>query len=336
MSRRLRYQVAASLDGFIAGPRGDYDWIVMDPAIDFGALFAEFDTAVMGRKTYEVQSAQGNHGAMPGMDAIVFSKTLPPATYPGVRITNDDPATVVKALKAKSGRDIWLYGGGEMFRTLLDAGLVDTVEIAVIPVLLGAGVPLLPPGARWTLVLSDTKTLPASGIMVLAYAVTGSTAPAPRIAFIKADTAAPVGRVVASTKARAKSAARKASSPVKAGKTAPPKTIDAYLKGLRPDQKAAVQRLRQIIHAAAPRAEECISYQIPAFRLDGKGLIWFGAGANHSAIYSVTESYKGEFKGYDTSGKGTLRFPLDKPVPVALVRKLVKRRMQKIAAKPKR
>src|SRR5688572_9657920 len=65
MSRRLRYQVAVSLDGFIAGPNGEYDWIVMDPSIDFAALFKEFDTAVMGRKTYEVLTAQGGHGAMP-------------------------------------------------------------------------------------------------------------------------------------------------------------------------------------------------------------------------------------------------------------------------------
>jgi dihydrofolate reductase len=90
MSRRLRYQVAASLDGFIAGPDGDYDWIVMDPAIDFGALYAEFDTAVMGRKTYEVQTAQGGHGAMPGMEVIVFSRTLV-ATLQACG-SRDDPA----------------------------------------------------------------------------------------------------------------------------------------------------------------------------------------------------------------------------------------------------
>jgi dihydrofolate reductase len=185
MSRRLRYGVAVSLDGFIAGPNGEYDWIVMDPSIDFAAMQKEFDTAVMGRKTYEVVAAQGGHGAMPGLDVVVFSRTLPPATYPGVRIVSDHPGTVVATLKEKPGRDIWLYGGGALFRSLLDAGLVDTVEVAVVPVLLGSGVPLLPPGAATKLILADQKMLPASGIMVLSYSVPGGVGPAPRIRYIK-------------------------------------------------------------------------------------------------------------------------------------------------------
>ncbi|PYO09791.1 MAG: dihydrofolate reductase [Gemmatimonadetes bacterium] len=186
MSRRLRYHVAVSLDGFIAGPNGEYDWIVADPSIDFAALFKEFDTAVMGRKTYELLTAQGGHGAMPGLEVVVFSRTLPAATYPGVRIFNDDPSKIVAALKAKPGRDIWLFGGGILFRSLLDAGLVDTVEVAVIPVLLGAGVPLLPPGATTKLVLADQKTLPASGIVALSYSVPGGVGPAPSIRYVKA------------------------------------------------------------------------------------------------------------------------------------------------------
>jgi dihydrofolate reductase len=186
MSRRLRYQVAVSLDGFIAGPNGEYDWIIMDPSIDFASLYKEFDTAVLGRKTYEVLTAQGGHGAMPGLEVVVFSRTLRPATYSGVRIVNDDPREVVAALKAKPGRDIWLFGGGALFRSLIDAGLVDTVEVAVVPVLLGAGVPLLPPGAATKLKLGDQKTLPASGIVALSYSVPGGVGPAPRIRYIKA------------------------------------------------------------------------------------------------------------------------------------------------------
>src|SRR5262245_66293312 len=97
MSRRLRYQVAMSLDGFIAGPNGEYDWIVMDPSIDFAALYKEFDTVVMGRKTYEVTTMQGGHGEMPGIDVIVFWRTIPAATYPGVRGLTDDRARAVAA-----------------------------------------------------------------------------------------------------------------------------------------------------------------------------------------------------------------------------------------------
>jgi dihydrofolate reductase len=119
----------------------------MDRSIDFGALFKEFDTAVMGRKTYEAMAAQGG-GAMPGLDVVVFSRTLPASKRRGVEIVNGDPAKTVAALKEKPGRDIWLFGGGSLFRSLLDARLVDTVEVAVMPVLIGDGIPLLPPGAR--------------------------------------------------------------------------------------------------------------------------------------------------------------------------------------------
>jgi dihydrofolate reductase len=191
MSRQLRYQVAMSLDGFIADPNGGYDWIMPDPAIDFAALYAEFDVAVMGRKTYEVMTAQGGDGAIKGIDVVVFSRTLPAKTYPGVRITSEDPRDVVAALKAQAGRDIWLFGGGALFRSLLDAGLVDTVEVAVMPVLLGTGVPLLPPGeAATSLVLADQKVLGKSGIVMLAYSVRGGSGPAPRIRYLKAAEAA--------------------------------------------------------------------------------------------------------------------------------------------------
>jgi len=169
--RRLRYQVATSLDGYIAGPQGEFDWIVMDPDIDFAALFAQFDTLVMGRKTFLATAQQGG-GGMPGVDVVVFSRRLNPADYPDVSIVNTDPVERVQSLKAAAGKDIWLFGGGELFRTLLEAGLVDTVETAVVPVLLGGGIPLLPQTtSRTRLTLTTHRLYPKSGIVLLEYAI---------------------------------------------------------------------------------------------------------------------------------------------------------------------
>ncbi len=110
---------------------------------------------------------------------------------------------------------------------------------------------------------------------------------------------------------------------------AKPKTIDEYLAALSEDKRAALEKLRKTIRAAAPKAEECISYQLAAFRQNGM-LVAFGATANHCAFYlmssSTVEAHKDELKDYDTS-KGTIRFQADKPLPVALVRKLVKARI---------
>ncbi|HXI86517.1 MAG TPA: dihydrofolate reductase family protein [Parvularculaceae bacterium] len=162
--------MAASLDGFIAGPNGEYDWIMPDPAVDFMELYKEFDTALMGRLTFEL--AESGPGArLPGMQTIVCSRTLRSADFPKFTITPDAVAAVA-ALKSESGKDIWLFGGGALFRSLLDAGLADTVEVEVMPVLLGQGAPLLPGGARpYGLQLSHCKAKP-NGIVSLSYIAT--------------------------------------------------------------------------------------------------------------------------------------------------------------------
>jgi dihydrofolate reductase len=168
--RRVRYNVAMSLDGYIAGPGGEYDWIIMDPAIDFGALFAQFDVVLMGRATFEVSASQMNGGGMFGIRAIVCSRTLEAADYPGLSIVKDAAAAVAE-LKNQEGKDIWLMGGGALFHRLLEAGLVDTVEIALIPVLLGGGIPMLPPPCRKVkLELTSSKDL-STGIVLLTYNV---------------------------------------------------------------------------------------------------------------------------------------------------------------------
>ncbi len=109
-----------------------------------------------------------------------------------------------------------------------------------------------------------------------------------------------------------------------------PKTINEYLAVLSEDKRAALEKLRKTIKAAAPKAEECISYRLPAFRLDGKMLVAFGAAGNHCAFYPMSsttvQAHKDELKGYDTS-KGTIRFQTDHPLPAPLVRKLVRARI---------
>ena len=169
--RRVRYVVAMSLDGYIAGPNGEADWIIMDPEIDFRALFEQFDTFLLGRRTFEGMGGAG--GGQSGAQTIVFSRTLRQQDYPNVTIVSDNPEQVVADLRSNPGKDIWLFGGGRLCRSLLDARLVDAVEVSVIPVLLGEGIPLLPAkpsSERFELKLTGSRTFD-SGIVSLEYAV---------------------------------------------------------------------------------------------------------------------------------------------------------------------
>ena len=112
-----------------------------------------------------------------------------------------------------------------------------------------------------------------------------------------------------------------------------PKTIDEYLASVNANHRDALQKIREAIHAVAPNAEECMSYAIPAFRLNGRLLVGFAAWSNHCSFYAMSsktlKKFRNELRNFQTS-KGTLRFSPGKPMPVALVKKLVKARVAQI------
>ena len=168
--RLVRFGGAMSLDGYIAGPTGEYDWIVMDPEIDFAAMTSQFDTFLIGRKTFDAMKRMGNEAkSTRGITNIVLSRTLRPADYPRVRIESD-AVRLVTELRTQPGKDIAIFGGGELFRSLLAVGLVDRIEMSLIPVLLGGGIPLLPPPAgRARLKLRGQKVYPKTGTISLEY-----------------------------------------------------------------------------------------------------------------------------------------------------------------------
>jgi dihydrofolate reductase len=169
--RKIRYGVAMSLDGYIAGPNGEADWIVIDSEVNFAEIWAQFDTLLMGRRTYEAAIARLGKASFQGMKTFVVSRTLRQEDHPEVTILSELSQDWLKALRTQSGKDIWLMGGGELFRFLLERDAVDTIEVSVIPVLLGGGVPLLPPPAQRTQLSLSNHRIYRSGQLSLIYDV---------------------------------------------------------------------------------------------------------------------------------------------------------------------
>jgi dihydrofolate reductase len=170
--RRLRYNVAMSLDGFIADSQHRFDWIPNDDTVDFAALFARVDTYILGRRTYETVLANGEAPWNPGARVYVVSSTLAAGPRGAVTVVRDDPVALARSLRREAGDgEIWLFGGGQLFATLLAAKQVDTVEVTVVPVLLGGGVPVvafLP--QRMPLVFTRSHVY-SSGMIALYYAL---------------------------------------------------------------------------------------------------------------------------------------------------------------------
>ena len=169
--RKIRYAVAMSLDGYIAGPKGEADWIEPEPEFDFGKLWAQFDTGLMGRHTYEVAKVRLGEAAFQGMKTFVVSRTLRQEDNPSVTILSGLDRNWLESLRAESGKDIWLFGGGELFRYLLAMGMVDTVEVSVKPILLGGGLTLLPPPAERTKLKLTKHEVYTLGTLALTYEI---------------------------------------------------------------------------------------------------------------------------------------------------------------------
>jgi dihydrofolate reductase len=170
--RRICYNVAMSLDGYIADAHDAFDWIPNDDTVDFAALFARVDTYLIGRRTYETVLANGTPPWEPGTRVYVISRTLTPGSHGDVTVVAGDPVTLASSLRHEPGDgEIWLFGGGQLFATLLAANQVDAVELTIVPVLLGSGVPVVAAMPnRASLRLTHSHVYP-SGMVALHYSV---------------------------------------------------------------------------------------------------------------------------------------------------------------------
>lgn len=169
-ARRVRLFIATSLDGYIAGPNGEIDWLFTDQDYGYSAFADSIDTVFMGRRSYETSLAFGEW-PHPGKETIVFSRRGIAVASPTTVVTDCPPGDVVAGLRDEPGKDFWLLGGGELIKGFLDAGLIDEAVIAVHPIILGDGIPLIPKDTRVAkLILKDQQPY-ETGLVILSYDV---------------------------------------------------------------------------------------------------------------------------------------------------------------------
>jgi dihydrofolate reductase len=166
--RKVVLALGISIDGYIARPNGEVDNLFMPKDYSMAPFFKTIDTSIMGRKTLEVSLKMG--GTFGGsMATYVFSRSKPPGERDGMMFTNKSPAALISQLRKRPGKNIWLMGGGELARDFLKADLVDELQIGIVPVLLGEGIPLFLPGfPQRDFELVENKTY-SRGLIVVEY-----------------------------------------------------------------------------------------------------------------------------------------------------------------------
>ena len=167
--RKVVLLTSTSLDGYIARPDGAFDFLYQPKDLSMAAFFANIDTYILGRKTYDVARKMGGSHFPPSAKVYVFSRTLPPGESGGYIFTQDSPTSFIAQIRKHSGKDIWLMGGGELARDFLQADLVDEIHLGLMPILLGEGIPLFPPGfAQREFSLTENNTYD-KGVIRLVY-----------------------------------------------------------------------------------------------------------------------------------------------------------------------
>ena len=167
--RKVVASLGISIDGYIARPDGSVDFLFMPKDFSMAPFLSTIDTAIMGRKSWEAAMQMGGLFGTSEMTNYVLSRTEPPGDRQGVTFTNQSPDALVRVLRERSGKNIWLMGGGEVVRDFLKADLIDELYLGVVPVLLGKGIPLFPadfPQRDFKLVESKTYS---KGLVTLIY-----------------------------------------------------------------------------------------------------------------------------------------------------------------------